>query len=451
MLEGVTKRDAAQVGALLEPARLAALAGVGSQQGVQEGVWPPGSGVSFHSGRVQPGDVFFALPGQAAHGIAFAGAALAAGAAFMVSDRPHPRGLLVPDPAGLLLRLGREARACLTGPVVGITGSAGKTSTKAMVAAALGAPSSPGNFNTPLALAQVLVGAALRGRSEEALVLELGIDHSGEMDALLTLVKPTHALLTLIGASHLSGLGSVAEVAREKGKLLRAAPVRLAHASTRRQLKGVTEVRFYGLDDEAGDLDFSGRILAATAERQELEVFGRRVALPYPGRPMAANAVAAMSLARLLERDLDAAAARLAVLRLEPGRLEVRHCQGFTLIDDAYNSNPASARAALEVLAAFPRPHSAILGDMLELGARSAGLHRALGAATRGLDRLYTVGAAAHGIGAGREHARHFSTVESLIEALARETLTGTVLVKASRGMRLERVVRELTRQGERA
>ncbi len=186
---------------------------------------PRATGVSFHSARVRPGDAFFALPGAVQHGLTFADAAMSAGAAFVVSDRPHPRGVTVPDPAALLLGLGADARARLGGVVVGVTGSAGKTTCKTLLAAALGAEATPGNFNTPFALAQRLIEAVLAGHTGEGarLVLELGVDHPGEMDTLLTLTKPTHAVVTLIAPSHLEGLGTVGDVAREKLKLVDAA------------------------------------------------------------------------------------------------------------------------------------------------------------------------------------------------------------------------------------
>lgn len=122
---------------------------------------PDATGVAFDSRAVRPGDAFFALPGATAHGLTFADDALARGAALVVADRPHRRGLLVDDARAALLALGRAARDRLTGPVVAVTGSVGKTSTKAMLAAALAARSTPGNLNTHYALAKVLVDAAL--------------------------------------------------------------------------------------------------------------------------------------------------------------------------------------------------------------------------------------------------------------------------------------------------
>lgn len=406
---------------------------------------PPARGVSFHSKRVRPGDIFFALPGDRDHGIHFAADALAAGAAFIVSDQPHPQGIQVENPAGVLLELGKLARAQLRGPVIGITGSAGKTSTKAMAAVALAATASPGNFNTPLALARVLVDACLEG-GEDPLVLELGIDEVGDMAALLELTHPTHGVLTLIAESHTQYLGDLATVAREKSQLLEAAQVALVSSQAAPYLAPELRAKsmVYGLEGEAG-VSFSGRVKASSLDVQVLEVAGQTLRLPYPGAAMARNAVAALALAQLLDLNLEDAARRLEGVRLEPGRLQFHRFGSFTLIDDSYNSNPASAHAALAVLRACLEPHAAVLGDMLELGAQSGTLHEQLGMATRGLAHVLAIGEEAEAMKRGNPDIRAFASLEAASSALEDLPLTGTLLVKASRGMAFERVVAQLS------
>jgi UDP-N-acetylmuramoyl-tripeptide--D-alanyl-D-alanine ligase len=409
---------------------------------------PAACGVSFHSQRVRPGDVFFALPGASDHGIRFAEAALATGAAFIVSDRPHPRGVQVEKPAEVLLELGKLARSQLRGPVIGITGSAGKTSTKALAAAALAATASPGNFNTPLALARVLVDTCLEG-GEGPLVLELGIDEVGDMAVLLELTRPTHGVLTLVAESHTQYLGDLTTVAREKSQLLEAAQVALVSSQAAPYLAPElrAESLVYGLEGEPG-VTFGGRVKASFPDAQVLEVAGQTLKLPYPGEAMARNAVAALALARVLDFDLTSAAQRLEGVRLEPGRLQFHHFDGFTLIDDSYNSNPASARAALAVLRACPGPHAAILGDMLELE-KSAALHEQLGEATRGLSRVIAIGTEAEAVKRGNPEVRAFASLEAASSALESLPLTGALLVKASRGMALERIVAQLSARKE--
>lgn len=403
----------------------------------------PATGVSFHSQRVRPGDAFFALPGAAQHGLAFADAALAAGAAYIVSDKPHPQGVTVPDPAGLLLDLGADARRQLRGVVVGVTGSAGKTSCKTLLAAALGAEATPGNFNTPLALAQVLLETALAGRTaaDARLVLELGIDHPGEMETLLKLAQPTHAVLTLIAPSHLAGLETVAGVAREKLKLIAAAEHAFVSVQAAAFLNAAQrrKVTTYGL----GGGEVTGTLAEITPTGQTLSALGVRVRLPFVGTALAENALAALAVAAHLGDDANAAASRLEGVTLEPGRLQVHHLGALTLLDDTYNSNPASAAAALETLQHFPPPHSAVLGDMLELGTESARYHRELGARTTILEQVVAVGPEMRALLEANPNAIYHETFD--LEALKRCLPDrGTLLVKGSRGLRLERLVQEL-------
>lgn len=411
---------------------------------------PPVRGATHHSGRVRPGDAFFALPGQEMHGIDFADDALAAGAALVVSDRPHPGGLQVDDPGGALLRLGRWARARLTRPLLAVTGSAGKTTAKALLAAATGGETPPGNLNTPHALAGALVRAWSDGGTAP-LVLELGIDRVGEMDELTALVRPDVGLLTAISASHLDGLGDVATVAREKGRLLAATARGLAADDAWRQLPDELALRTirYGLD---GDAPWRGH-LAGPAFEPRLEVeapVALRAPLPGPGRGLAESALGALAAAALLGVDPAPAAERLARARLEPGRLTVRRFAGWTLIDDSYNSNPASAAQALALLRAAPPPRTAVLGEMRELGAEAADRHRALGEATAGLERVLAVGPHAAEVRRGNPAAQVTSQeeIEDVIAALPRE---GTILVKASRGLRFERLVEALVAAEEKA
>lgn len=413
---------------------------------------PSATGVSFHSARVRPGDAFFALPGAAGHGLQYAEAALQAGAAWIVSDRPHPQGLVVPDPAGLLLTLGRHARRALRGPVVGVTGSAGKTSTRALLAAALGAHATPGNFNTPLALAQTLVDAWLGGRTGEGerLVLELGIDHPGEMDDLVALTRPTHGVVTLVAPAHLSGLGDVAGVAREKFKLLKgvqhawvsAQAASFLSSAQRAALTGRLTV--YALEPQGDHLeategaDVTGRFVAH-AGSGTLHAFGLEAPLRVTGHALAENALCALAVAAHLGGDVRGAAARLAGAVLEPGRMQVHRLGPLTLIDDTYNSSPAAVRSALAALGPFPRPHTAVLGDMLELGDASAALHRALAEHTAGLDALITVGPAMRALAEADPRATHLGAFD-LGALLPLLPTRGTLLVKGSRGTRLERL-----------
>ena len=191
------------------------------------------------------------------------------------------------------------------------------------------------------------------------MVLELGIDFVGEMDQLVALAKPTHAVLTLIAESHLSALGNVETVAREKLKLVDAAE----HAFVSEQAAPFMNEEqrekstVYGLGAEA---DFSGVVTECIANRSTAASRRRHVYASLLGDAMARNAVAAVCLAQHFGLGLDEVAKRLSKVRLEPGRLEVKQTGNLTLIDDSYNSNPASAAVALDVLRQFPKPHTAV-------------------------------------------------------------------------------------------
>ncbi|MFU8888880.1 MAG: UDP-N-acetylmuramoyl-tripeptide--D-alanyl-D-alanine ligase [Trueperaceae bacterium] len=423
---------------------------------------PPGpaSGVRFHSDRVRPGDAFFALQGAATHGVRFADDALARGAAFVVSDRPHPGAVVVDDAGAALLALGRAARADRSGPLVGITGSAGKTTTKGLLAAALDAPASPGNLNTPYALATVLVDLWLAGDGGRPLVLELGVDRTGDMALLTELVRPTHGIVTLIAPAHLQGLGDLAGVAREKGALLRAATTaRYASDAAWRRLPdelraGVRRYRVDGRGDgEAAGGDPDGvtvgrHVVRDAGDRLRVVLAGGDVelALPGAGRAFAENALAALVVAVDLGVPPRMAADRIERARVEAGRLTPIALGDLRVLDDTYNANPAAVAAALEVLARAPRPHAIVLGSMLELGDDSAEHHRDVGrrVAAHGADLVWTVGADATAIADTCGVARHFTDAREAAAAVDDLPRRGTLLVKGSRGIGLEAVVAAL-------
>ncbi len=428
-----------------------------------------GTGVAYDSRRVRPGDVFFARQGSAGHGVVHADAALAAGAAFVVSDAPHPRALLVSDAWAALVTVATAARALLAAPVVGVTGSAGKTTVKTLLTAALGGRSTPGNLNTVPALAAALVEAARteaglpvpggdlagEGAPGAPLVLELGVDHPGEMAELVAITRPDHALLTTVGESHLSRLGDVVAVAREKSGLLAAAPgVRVAGEAAARHLPTEVLARTHVTRLLAGEGtvapapraagaaplgEAAGRLAGTT-----LRAFGHAFELPWPGRAMAENALLVLTAARLLGVPPARAFAAMAAARLEKGRLRTLRLREVTVIDDSYNSNPLSAALALEVLGAAPRPRVAFLGDMRELGDVSRQRHLELGGATRDLDLVVAIGQEAAAVAAANPAARHVLTWREAVELIDLVPAGATVLVKGSRSLELENLVAAL-------
>ncbi len=424
---------------------------------------PDATGIAFDSRRVRPGDAFFALPGESGHGIAFAEAALARGAAFVVSDRPHRRGLLVDDARAAILALGRAARDRLKGQVIGVSGSNGKTSTKAMLAAALPGRSTPGNLNTHYAIAGALVDAAMQdlgardGAEGTPLVLELGIDRPGEMAELLELTRPDHALLTTVAASHTQALGDVAGVAREKTLLLQRTPgVKVAGATAAEHLDAATlaDTVVVAVASSRAPLppSFAGAAATVVGSAELLPEGmtllrwqdvqgGGAVVLPWPGRAMAQNALAAVTLAGLLGSPQATAWERAAQAKLEHGRLERSTLDGLTLLDDSYNSNPASLAEALAVLRACPAPRAAFLGDMRELGSLDRESHLRAGEATRGLELVVAVGPSSAALLQTNPLAVHAEDAASACAFLDRVPRGATLLVKGSRSVGMELVV----------
>jgi len=420
---------------------------------------PDATGVAFDSRSVRPGDAFFALPGASGHGIAFADSALERGAAFVVSDRPHRRGLLVDDARAALLALGRAARERLSAPVIAVSGSAGKTSTKAMLAAALTARATPGNLNTHFALARLLVDAALEDHADPhaaaPLVLELGVDRPGEMAELVDLTRPDHAALTTIAASHLSALGDLAGVAREKTLLLDLTPgVTVASAEAAAYLSQGTLQRTVVVSVGRGE-----KAVAAVPAGAKAAVVGvseprgdgalltwqtggesASATLPWQGRAMAQNALIALTMARNLGVPAAAAVERVSQARLEHGRLERLRLLGVTLLDDSYNSNPASLEEALAVLRDAPAPRVAFLADMLELGTLEREAHLRAGELSRGLDLVVAVGRAAAALLETNPEAVLVADATAAAELLDRVPKGATVLVKGSRSMGMERL-----------
>ena len=393
----------------------------------------PARDLHWDTRELTPGAAFAALPGSRTHGDRFLDEAVRRGAAFLLTERPHPKAVRVSDAKRALIKLGRALRERFGGPVIGVTGSVGKTSTKEAIAAALGFEKTPGNLNTPPALARFFLHLK---ESSPGAVVELGIDHLGEMDELLALAAPEVGVLTAVAPAHLEGLGSLEAVAREKGKLLTKAKTALVEfeAARRFGLKGLT----YGFSKGA---DFRGEKLELYPERTEFSYRGHRVVLPYPGRGVALAALAALALAELLGRPLDEAAERLSTLRLPPGRMEVRRLGPYRVIFDAYNANPASLAAGLEVLARQPGRKVAVVGEMKELGERSLAFHlEAARRAREAADVVLFVGPYAEAM--AEEGGLFARDLEEAKEALKSLLAPGDVVyLKASRAAGFERLL----------
>jgi UDP-N-acetylmuramoyl-tripeptide--D-alanyl-D-alanine ligase len=436
----------------------------------------PGSGPGTFAGAVsdsrsvQSGQLFFALPGERVDGFNFAAQAATAGAAGLVVARSRglPAGtggaavIAVDDPRLALHQLGRAVRAEFRGLVVGVTGSNGKTTTKELCAAAL-APlgavlRTPGNFNTDVGLPLTILSAT---GTEAAWVLEMAMRARGEIALLAEIARPAIGIITNVAGAHLETLGSIEEVARAKGELFAGlgpegiAVLPFGDPLIAEQAQPVAPSRRITFGARGADvrvLDFIPNGVTGAVVRFAVRGTPVVARLPLGGAHNARNAAAALATALAAGVPPVAAARGLESVVLPPHRSAARPAGGRTILDDCYNANPESMRAALSALAAAAGAGQrfAILGDMLELGAGAETAHRELGhAAGLELSGLAAVGQFAQPMidearAVGLDPARAFAapSPEAAAQAVAGWTAPGDwILVKASRGLRLERAV----------
>ena len=419
------------------------------------------SGVSTDSRSLARGELFVALRGERFDGHDFLAAAAARGAAAAMVDRDY-RGpfplpvIIVADTKRALGELARSWRSRFSPVLVAITGSNGKTTVKEMIAAILrqhagesAVLATAGNLNNDIGVPLTL----LRLRAEHRwAAIELGMNHRGEIAELAMLAAPTIALVNNAQREHLEFMGSVEEVAAENASVYDAlAPAGIAiinaddaQADHFRCRAGRRALIDFGLERA---MVRGGYLLHGLSSELRLHTpEGEASAtLAIPGLHNVRNALAAAACAHAAGIGVATIAAGLSAFRPYTGRLQVKHARGgATVIDDSYNANPDSVRAAIDVLASCPAPTILVLGDMGEVGPQGPEFHREIGAyaKSRGISRLLVLGeAAAHAVDAFGQGARHFSDVASLAAAIDGRT----VLVKGSRFMRMERVVAALT------
>jgi len=426
-------------------------------------------GVSTDSRTTRPGDLFFALRGGTADGSRFVPAAFAAGAAAAVVERGFEkagaagRPLVVVDDAraalGALARLYRDRFTC---PVIAVAGSNGKTTTKEMIAAVLAERyrvlSTAGNFNNDIGVPLTLFRLT---RAHEIAVVEIGTNHPGEIARLCETAAPTHGLITCIGREHLEFFHSVDGVAREEGALFawlagRRGGTALVNADDPRVRAAAARVpRSVAYGFRARSAAMRGRRLALDGEgRAQFEFRGpggrtwQRLRLAVPGRHTALNALAAAAAGAAFRVPHAAIARALGAFTAVGGRMEVMTIGGVRVLNDAYNANPDSALAALEVLASLRTGGRkiAVLGDMKELGPAAVQGHEEIGrrAAALGIDYVLTFGELAARIhaAAGIPGAIHYEGRNALAEYLAELVAPGdAVLVKGSHSMRMDDIV----------
>jgi UDP-N-acetylmuramoyl-tripeptide--D-alanyl-D-alanine ligase len=416
---------------------------------------------------LQPGDLFVALKGERFDANDFLADAQARGAAALLAHRGRipagGRGLEVDDTRLALGALAAARRAQFQLPLVAVTGSNGKTTVTQMIASILRAwapdahLSTQGNLNNDIGLPLTL----LRLREHDRIgVLELGMNHPGEIGYLAGIARPTVALVNNAQREHQEFMATVEAVARENGSVLQALgergtavfPAGDEFTPLWRALAAGRKCLTFG--DGDADIVLAGSEWHASGYwLVDAKSFAGRLhfRLHIAGRHNVRNALAAAACA--LAAGVPAYAVVQGLQRFEPvkGRsraLSVRSGgRDITLVDDTYNANPDSARAAVDVLAELPGPRLLVLGDMGEVGTQGPQFHAEVGdyARERGIEQLFTLGELARGMG-----GQHFDEVEDLVAAAVAALGTAqSVLVKGSRFMKMERVVEAIVAAGE--
>ncbi len=418
---------------------------------------------------LQPGDLFVALRGERFDANDFLDQAKASGAVAALAERGLEAaglpGLEVDDSQRALADLAASWRQRFDLPMIAVAGSNGKTTVTQMIAAILrawlgdGAFATRGNFNNhigvPLTLLRLRADADTRHRAG---VVELGMNHPGEIAALARLVAPSVALVNNAQREHQEFMASVEAVARENGAVIAALgpegtavfPADDPHASLWRGLAAGRAVMTFALEGEAdvgAQAEWQGAHWGLALRTPAGNADAR---LAAPGLHNVRNALAATACALAAGCPLDAVVRGLGDFAPVSGRSQVRMIErggrDVTLVDDTYNANPDSVRAAIDVLAGLPAPRWLVLGDMGEVGDRGVEFHDEVGryAKACGIDALWTTGVLCTHAAAAFDGARHFDDVASLVAALPEAPPCASVLVKGSRFMRMEQVVAAL-------
>ena len=430
---------------------------------------------------LQPGDLFVALKGERFDAHAFLGQAQAAGAVAAIAEHGLAEaglpGLIVADTRAALGELAMHWRQRFHLPLIAVTGSNGKTTVTQMIAAILrawlgaSAFSTQGNLNNDIGVPLTL----LRLRQDDSLwhragVVELGMNHPGEIAHLARMTAATVTLVNNAQREHQEFMASVEAVARENGSAIEAMgptgvavfPADDVHAPLWRTLAGRRPVLTFATSGEA-DVTGSATWVASDDGRDHWALQADTPQGPLAARLHIAgahnvrNALAAATCAVAAGVPLEAIARGLCDFEPVKGRSQLRTVvlggQRVSLIDDSYNANPDSVRAAIDVLAALPSPRWLVLGDMGEVGDQGPAFHAEVGAHARacGIDHLWAAGAACADTVRAYGPARHFADAQAVIAALGERPAARSVLVKGSRFMKMDLVVQALLAADEAA
>lgn len=428
----------------------------------------PFSSISIDTRTLQPGALFVALAGENFDGHDFAPAAVASGAVAALVSRTlavNIPQLVVPDVLSALTSFAREWRRQFAIPVIGVTGSNGKTTTKEMIGAILSrlGPTlvTRGNLNNHIGVPLTLLG--LRSEHRYA-VIEMGANHQGEIAALTEIAEPTIGIVTNAGAAHLEGFGGLQGVASGKGELFNglsrdgvaAINADDAFASFWRERCVADRVLTFGFEQPAQfmahKVDAQSEVSGFLTQFDLVTPEGTQPAtLALGGLHNLRNALGAAAVASAAGATVDDIVLGLGEMKAVAGRLELKPAlNGAFLVDDSYNANPSSLKAGIDAFSSFGGERWLVLGEMKELGPGTDALHAEVGRYAReaGVARLLAVGeharSAVDAFGTG---AQWFADLDALIEVARGSLSTGVaVLIKGSRANRLERVAAALAR-----
>ena len=388
--------------------------------------------VVLDSRKLEPGGVFIATRGEKVDGHSFIPQVFEKGALAVVCeelpDKEYGPCILVKDSFAALTAIAAFYRTQLDCRIIGVTGSVGKTTTKEQITAVLRKKykvcATEGNYNNEIGVPLTL----LRIREDDDYaVVEMGINHFGEMSRLTAVVHPDMAVITVIGECHLEALGDLDGVLRAKSEI------------------------FEGMKEDAPAFLNADDAKLSTVQRKNIIWFGETD--HARGGQSAAEAIG--RYCGLTDEEIEEALAEFSPL---PGRGHVVKCSGFDLIDDCYNANPTSMRYSIDRLCRLaPAGRVAILGDMFELGEKEAELHACVGryAAECGVEKLIVAGALSKHTAEAYEalskrSAECYGNTEALLEAVSDRDFSGQiVLIKASHGMHFERIVEKLEERGK--
>lgn len=421
------------------------------------------AGVSLDSRKIEAGQLFIAVKGEKVDGHDFLENALSRGAAGALvshavkTDLPQ---VVVNDVRVALGKIASHYRQTLSMPIIGLTGSCGKTTTKALIASILAqcgnVHATTGTLNNDYGMPLTLLGA---NKNNDYVVLEMGANHHDEIAYLTHIARPTIALITNAGPVHLEGFGSIDGVAKAKGEIFQGLPengVAIinsddAYSNYWIQLIAGNPYITFGLNEQAdvhatnihsngqGQIAFKLHTLSGTTTVQ-MHLIGEHNVL---------NALAAVAVSSAAGASLEAIKAGLESAQAVDKRLVAKQGKnGVHIIDDTYNANPVAMEMAIKVLMGYSGEKVFVVGDMGELGPEAEQYHHALGvtAHQNGVDRLYAVGKlsrfTAQGFGPA---AKHFEDQTALIKALASELRPAVnILIKGSRSAKMENVVKAL-------